>query len=107
MQTLDSSGWSIFVVLDGKSSSDLRKSKTAPDEHPGPSVLSSVPPIPSFSPEGSLRRTQASEDEVEGLDVEVEGELPGMGSEADRIDLVLSLVLDPGVDGVLGEDIAL
>src|SRR3990172_11028506 len=30
-----------------------------------------------------------------------------MGPKADRIDLVLSLVLDPGVDGVLGEDIAL
>ena len=86
METLYSSGWSIFVVFDGKSSSNLRKSKTAPDGCPGPF--------------GVRKRT-------ESLDVEVQGELPGVRAKADRIDLVLSLVLDPGVDGILGEDIAL
>ena len=38
-------------------------------------------------------------------DVEVHLELVGVGAEADRVDLVLALVLDPRVDDVLGEDI--
>jgi len=40
------------------------------------------------------------------LDVAVEHELPRVGPQGDRIDLFLALVLDPGVDDVLGEDAA-
>ncbi len=43
----------------------------------------------------------------EVLDVEVEGELPGMRAQPDGIHLVLPLVLDPGLDQVRGEDVAL
>jgi hypothetical protein len=52
-------------------------------------------------------RGRGVRERTEGLDVEVEGKLPGVWAKADRIDLILPLVLDPGVDGVLGEDIAL
>ena len=40
-------------------------------------------------------------------DVEVHLELVRVRSEADRVDLVLGLPLDPGLDEVLGEDVAL
>ena len=38
------------------------------------------------------------------LDVVVEGELVGVGAEAEGVDLVGALVADPGVDEVVGED---
>src|SRR5581483_6461907 len=41
-----------------------------------------------------------------GLDVVVEVELPGVRAEADGVDLPGALVLDPGIDDVLGEDVA-
>src|SRR5262249_46352057 len=40
-------------------------------------------------------------------DVEIEGELIGMGPQAQGLDLLLALVPDPGVDDVVGEDLAL
>src|SRR5262245_59166524 len=41
------------------------------------------------------------------LGVEIEGELPRMGPQPDGVHLVLALVIDPGVDEVLREDVAL
>ena len=38
------------------------------------------------------------------LDVVVEDELPRVGTEAHRIDLLLALVGDPGLDQIVGED---
>src|SRR5262245_44345421 len=40
-------------------------------------------------------------------DVEVERELPRMRPQADRVDLVLALVVDPGLDEVTREHVAL
>ena len=40
-------------------------------------------------------------------DIEVQSELPRMGTEPDGIDLMLSLVLKPGRDHVLGKHIPL
>lgn len=76
---------------------DLRKSKTAPDEHPEPFAQ-----FPS-----SLPSPLRGEGEVEGLNVEVEGELPGVRAQADGINLVFPLVVDPGINGILGEDVPL
>jgi hypothetical protein len=42
-----------------------------------------------------------------GLNIEIKSELPRMGSEANRIHLVFSLVLKPGLDHVFGEHIPL
>src|SRR6266545_4455853 len=44
---------------------------------------------------------------VLGLDVVVEVELPRVRAQADRVDLALALVADPGLDHVGGEDVAL
>jgi hypothetical protein len=41
------------------------------------------------------------------LDIEIQSELPRMGTEADGVDLMLSLVLQPGLDHVLGKHVAL
>ena len=41
------------------------------------------------------------------LDIEVQSELIGMGSEPDGIDLFLALVLQPGLDHILGKDVPL
>ena len=41
------------------------------------------------------------------LDIEIQSELPRMGAEPDGIDLMLSLVLQPGLDHVLGEHVSL
>src|SRR5499426_4281245 len=43
----------------------------------------------------------------EALDVVVEGELVGMRAQPDGIDLVLPLVLDPRLDEIRGEHVAL
>ncbi len=43
---------------------------------------------------------------VSQLDVAVEHELPGMWPERDRVDFLLALVADPGLDHVCGEHIA-
>ena len=40
------------------------------------------------------------------LDIEIQGEFPGMRSEPDGIDLILALVLQPGLDHILGKHIA-
>ena len=40
------------------------------------------------------------------LDVVVQGEFVGMGTQPQRLDLVSTLVLDPALDGVLTEDIS-
>src|SRR6266481_1324855 len=53
-----------------------------------------------------LRRATTPSDYDERLDVEVEGELGRGRAQADRIQLALDLVLDPGIDHVLGEDVA-
>src|SRR5919106_242859 len=49
------------------------------------------------------RRARALRD----LHVVVQRELPRVGAQADGIDLLLALVLDPGLDQVLGEHVAL
>src|SRR6266478_3811646 len=54
----------------------------------------------------ALRLRLATSDYGERLDVEVEGELGRGRAQADRIQLALDLVLDPGIDHVLGEDVA-
>src|SRR5260221_695927 len=53
---------------------------------------------PGISPEASSWRVMGA------LDVAVEHELPGVRPKRDRVDLFLALVLDPGVDDVLGEN---
>src|SRR5690349_11557173 len=40
------------------------------------------------------------------LNVRVEHELPRVGPEGDRVDLLLALVVDPGLDHIRGEDAA-
>src|SRR3972149_6389658 len=77
MQTLDSSGWSILWCSTGSRPATFGKAKRPGMNIQGRLCCRVSPLIPSFSPEGSLRRTQASEGEVAGLDIEVEGELPG------------------------------
>src|SRR4051794_30377296 len=43
---------------------------------------------------------------VTRLDIEIERELPRMGPQPNGIDLILALVLQPGLDHVLGKHIA-
>src|SRR5450432_287720 len=93
-----------------------------PDQRSCPVVLSTwsgmAPswrsPVPRRQPPVAVRRSAAL---LPGLDqlpavalvarvlnVEVELELVRVRAQPDRVDLVLALVLDPGVDEVLGED---
>lgn len=53
------------------------------------------------------RGRSASANRRERLDVEIEGELPRMGTEVDGLDLVLHLVGDPGLDHVRREHVSL
>ena len=56
-------------------------------------------------PSGPLTHISAGQRAIRS-DVVVQGELVGVGAQADRVDLVLALVLDPGVDEVVGEHAA-
>src|SRR5437016_4077244 len=58
------------------------------------------------SPSTGNKGAHARTNEVDDLDVVVEHELPGMGPQPDRVDLVLPLIGDPGIDQVTGEDTA-
>src|SRR5262245_35761160 len=63
---------------------------------------------PSESPSSRLRAGETPTLRRRSLlDVEVEGELVGVRAEADRVDLLLALVPDPGADHVAREHVAL
>src|SRR5487761_1480646 len=102
----------------GRGYSSPRSSSLRPPTGHSPSLMSSArrspltckpsPRTPSWVLWGSRGSVTKKPSNHKGfsLDVVVEHELPRVGTQPHRVDLVLSLVGDPGVDEIAGKDAA-